>query len=1100
MKSSSHSSPLIFHVALVVSGAAALVYQSAWGRMLQRVFGVSDLAVATVLGVFFFGLGLGSWLSARFAPKVRRPAWTYALLELAIGAYAVLSLFLMRALPTLYASFHPELSFQRAVLLRAGLALLVLLPPTTLLGATLPFVVAAASRGSRHWASEATGLYTSNTVGAVLGAALVGFWALPRLGLSGSIVLAALASVSAALLVLYAPARQAGEAPPPDEAAERHEHATEQGREPGRPHLALVLAAGSGIAALAGEVVWTRVLRIVIQGTTQAFSAMLVQFLIGIALGSALSRKLIRWSPARALACLQLALGFAIALSVGTANHLPRVIALLRGKPSMVPNETWVILLSSGILLLPLALLLGACLPLTWSIAGGGSEDAAKHAGRTLAANTFGGLLGSFCMGFYCIPLLGTQRCLDGLVLLHFFMAALAFAWGEPQSHRRRAFHLAFPLLLALALLQSRPKLSLPFLLHARQDVSNAVLRGPRRDAGRHVVFLREGRNTTVSIVKRGDSYRLFNDGRPESGIAAKPPGFGPELVTLATLPSLLSETRDRALVIGLGAGHTTRVLLAAPWKRVDVVELEEAVVEAARRLHRLAKQPFPLDDARAHLVIDDARSRLLLAPPESYDAIVSQPSHPWLAGSSALYTREFFSEAKRALRPGGVLSLWINLFRIDAFQVRRVVETLNRSFPHVQAFMVDKSSLILCAGKQPLRLDERARTRFQHQIHVEQFLHPRGIHNFASFVAHRELDDTAVERFGKGMRTLSDDRPDFEYALASIADTKSLSAQDLDAAWRSLPWMGRQDYRALPENERLQVLAARLDLVVPRPQAQQRLERSLPLLGLAPSDKAELDGAFAENLGQVDKALRLYDRANGAFAAYRADRLRYMEGRHKEALDVAQRRGQAPLSYEPLIRMAWSELSLPQLQRALDALSALPEAMRSPLETLALRYPDTGCDAIERYTIGREDPPELLYIAERCAFQDEASDRAQGLGQERTRRLMRIAIEAFRQGQECQEGKNLDAAIMLYRRALLFNPAHASAAAKLAKLYVQRGRRDEAYALLRRTHDASFGYSNLLQIVREAAAEIGLRLPGEADVESDLPPYPSTRREQSEG
>src|SRR5690606_31705610 len=168
---------------------------------------------------------------------------------------------------------------------------------------------------------------------------------------------------------------------------------------------------------------------------------------------------------------------------------------------------------------------------------------------------------------------------------------------------------------------------------------------------------------------------------------------------------------------------------------RLDVVELEESVVRAARLLYEAREKPFPLDDPRSHLVVDDARAQLVLAPEGTYDAVVSQPSHPWLAGSSALYTEEFFREVDRALAPGGVFALWTNLFRIHVRHLKSIVATLLEVFEHVNAFVAESSSFILVASHAPIRFDERFAERVSSEG-LQPYLRPFALDDIVDFTS----------------------------------------------------------------------------------------------------------------------------------------------------------------------------------------------------------------------------------------------------------------------------------------------------------------------------------------------------------------------------
>lgn len=1088
------------YLALFLSGAAALVYQSTWGRMLQRVFGVSDLAVATVLATFFLGLGLGSAVGGRWGSKVARPARLYALLEIAIGGWALLSLLLIPRVHDLYAAIGGGAGFGLLTVVRFLIALLILLPPTLLMGATLPVLIAAVARRGVDWSSSATWLYATNTLGAVLGAGVTGLYLVPTYGAKFSIVVAAGASFTAAAVV-YLLWRQ-GDVSRPSAAEEAPEDSPEAtsvaaGGLSSNVRLAMIVAFVAGVASLASEVLWTRVLRLVVQGTTQAFAAMLVNFLVGIALGSLIAERLMRRpdrDPAKLFAITQLLLAVLTVVAIFVGSQLPRLSVLVQGSTEVVPHEAWVILVLSSFLLLPLALVLGTSVPLAWRIAGGGADEAADHSGRVLAANTLGGLLGSLCAGFVLIPgyaalledtspselrVSALELSLMTVMFIHLLAATIGLR-ARARSLVSKVTALTGPLALGVGLVAVGPSLNLPFLLDAWYDPTAAVISGPEDHWRDYVVFLREGRNTTVTVLDRDQTLRLFNDGRPESGFGADQPGFGEELVVLGSLPTVFAEERERAMAIGLGAGHTTAVLLGGPWREVHVVELEGAVVDAARFLYETRQRPFPLDDERARLIVDDARAQLVLADEDSYDAVVSQPSHPWLAGSSALYTKEFFQEVDRALTDGGVLSLWTNLFRIDLAHLRSIVATLLEVFDHVRAFVVEDSSFILVAGHGPLPLGEEAARRLSFEG-LRPFLRPFALDDLVDYAAGMELDTEGARAFAAGGEIIVDDRPSLEFDLARIPHMQDLSRRDVDVALETIPWITPESFATIPEELRTDVLINRVEYVALRRRAMLRVRAALPNLEMPEADRHLVEGVIAEYLGDVGGALAHYDAASGDDrAAYRADQLRSAERLHRSLLASLDRPRSRPTSLRPFLVAA---LELTDRERARQVIALHGEVANGADDALVRftqAWVDGSCETARAVTA--EAPPVLDELpvaleAARCAF--AAGDREAGLDFMRAyhRAARADAARNARDGQEARNAGNNGLAMRYFYRALAAYPAHATSAASLARMLHHLDRTDEAAEVLRRAYRAARGLPAAESALRGAADEIGVAL-----------------------
>jgi len=1071
-------------VALFLSGSAALVYQSVWGRMLQRVFGVSDLAIATVLATFFLGLGLGSALGGRWG-KSQRPARVYAILEIGIGAWALLSLLLIPRVHDVYAAIGADAGFGLLTFIRLLIAIFVLLPPTMLMGATLPILIATVSKRGVDWSSGATGLYATNTFGAVLGAGITGLFLVPKLGARTSILVAACASFAAAIVVFGFWSR----VPPRTDADDDATPPPRRGlREPlpSRVRLAMLLAFVAGLASLASEVLWTRVLRMVVQGTTQAFAAMLVNYLVGIALGSLLADRLLRnpkRDPVFAFGVSQLVLAGLTVLAMLVGAHLPRFLVLMQGNTNVVPHDPGIILGVSAILLFPLALALGTSVPLAWKIAGGDADEAAEHSGRVLATNTIGGLLGSLGAGFLLVPLAGVELAILIVMLVHCIAASIALYHRYARSSFLAMLGAIFvPLFLAVGVVALQPSLHLPYLLDAWYDGYKALMEGPGEEWKDNVVFLEEGRNTTVTILNREGSLRLFNDGRPESGFGGGDPGFGEELATLGSLSTIFADQRETAMVIGLGAGHTTTVMLGGPWERIDVVELEHAVVNAARQLHTDRGKDFPLDDPRTNLIVDDARAQLVLAEEGSYDAIVSQPSHPWLAGSSALYTVEFFREAKRALRSGGTLALWSNLFRMDVRHLKSIVATLLEVFDHVQAYVVETSSFIFVASDQPLEIDAEVAARISDEG-LRPWLQPFALDDVIDYVGALELDTAGAHAWSEGAPLIVDDRPALEFALARIPHFDSISQAQMDRALMQVPWMNEATFAEIPESLRADLIIQRIEYAHLRPEAVHRVRLALDDLPLPPEQRALIEGVLADQAGDVRAALAAFERAGAdERAIYRADDIRTEERLYGQLIEVARTREALPTNAKPFLDAALA-LDRPSAMRtALELAERIGRSSDEPLMRIVRARLEHGCRGLREAIADPENEGGVMrehvqWQAMRCAFADGDLEVAATHQRDHIRLRRGAASHLQREGEEADNANVLGYALRKYARAHKAWPGNAAAAAGLARLLARFGDEDRAEEVLERAYDYGEGLSSTQRLLDGAASDLGFIL-----------------------
>jgi spermidine synthase len=1050
------------HAALILSGAAGLIYQSSWTRLLQRVFGVGDLAVATVLATFFLGLGLGNGIAARYVSRITRPGRAYAILEVAIGLYALLSLAIVPGLGAAYGLLDSSTSFFTLTLVRFGLACLALLPPTILMGATLP-VVAEASKDAA-WSRSVTAFYTSNTLGAVIGAALAGFVLVPQLGTRATVVTGAALSFAAAAFVLLvlrdARKPEADAAPSASTAAA----AVDSGA-PGTTPIGLAAALSflAGMAALGSEVVWTRVLRIIVHGTTPAFAAMLVNYLLGIAAGALVARSLSRrFHPAAVLGVSQTLLVAFTALAMALVPFLPRIIPVLAHQQDTVPHETWILGLVSGVLLFPLALVLGTGLPTTWAMIEKRS-DAGRGAAVLLAANTAGGLVGSLVTGFGLVPGIGTEATLLALGSVNAIVAAIALRHAAPREESGRSLALRVlalvgPLAVLTLVLVARPSIQLRFLLAAAHDPVTAMIQGPGPSWDQRTVFLREGRNTTVSVVANPGVLSLYNDGRPESGFSAGQPGFGPELVVLGGLPGILSGEQRDAMIIGLGAGHTASMALAAGFEHVRVIELEDGVVEASRLLYEGRQRPVPLDDPRAELVVDDARNQLQMMPADSLDAVISQPSHPWLAGSSALYTIEFFREVDRALRDDGVFGLWVNLFRMDMPHMRAILRTLIEVFPHVRGFVVEGSSLVLMASSTPRPFTSEHTSRIEAADEHGPYFAPHGLGDARSVLAHQEMGSEAVAGLAEGGALIVDDRPLLELELARIPNGMGLHWPDFDWALREQPWSS--------DEVDVQTVMARIEAVETRARALDRLD------GLAVAQEALVRGRLAEARGNLTAALAAYDEDDGLEAGQRAAALRHAEGLDEQ---LAQMGRSWPADVEVDDAVLLAALNL---YETIDP-GTLELARRSttPLAAYFVRAAEEGCGAAPRDEPLAEEHAEVARFEARCATTRRDVERMLRYEQLAWRARTVLAADGTRRGEEALAAGNGGLALMLFRRTLRNYPTTTRAAIGLARLHSRDGRPDEAREVLRAALEATEHLEEAQGRITDAAASLNIEL-----------------------
>ncbi len=751
----------------LLSGFAALLYQTVWMREFAFVFGTAELAVATVLAGYMAGLAAGSALAGRWIHRVRRPILVYGCLEggIALCALAVpAALHAATALNVLLFGGHaaPPASggLLRALfyLLASGLILCL---PTALMGATLPLLARHAVRSESEIGGRIGLLYAVNTAGAVAGAVCAAFALLPAFGLRGSVFVGV--AVNAGIFLLAA-ALQRGATPL------RVVAPAAAGAEAGRLGAWWILAAiaVSGFVSFADEVLWTRLLGHLLGGSVYAFATMLASFLAGIALGSAVAARLAT-GPSRAARGFAAAeLGIALFSLVGFAalDALPVVARALGAgwQGGLLANAGL-----AAVVLLPSTLCIGATFPFAVRVAARGRDDAAPASARVYAWNTLGAIAGAVLAGFFVVPALGFAGTLRLGVALNLALALLAGASAQPRSR---------PLVAAPAL-----GLLLLAIFHVAEPW--ALLRSSPVDptpAPGRVAFFGVGRSASVMLLDPpADPGELLlrSNGLPEATIQRRGGRPGRYAVTdwLGALPSLARPDARRLLVIGLGGGLVLESV-PPPVQRVDVIELEPEVIAGNRSIAG-ERRLDPLRDPRVHLYQNDARGALELTNAR-YDAIVSQPSHPWTAGASPLYTREFFSLVHRRLTPGGVFVQWIGLVFVDEPLLRSLVATLREVFPHVRVYRPQAEAVLFLASDEPLRVEETAGRALAAAPAAYGAL---GLHAPEDVAAALALDEDGARRFSAGAPPSTDDRNLLEMRSARLAPGGALGRAGCDRA-----------------------------------------------------------------------------------------------------------------------------------------------------------------------------------------------------------------------------------------------------------------------------------------------------------------------------
>ena len=684
--------------------------------------GSTSASVATVVAAFFGGLALGSALADQLGRKGRPTLRAYVVLEAIIAVCGLLSLPLLLNLDHVMAALPAGGTSLAA---KFGIAMAALVLPTTAMGATFPVMAAALIREDQQLAPRMSQFYALNTAGAVLGAWLGGFVLIPRLGLDGAVYAAAMLNIAAAALGWHLDRElraQSEREPPKASKGKRSKPARGVSKKsaeastapikdvPGAAWFAIAVLFTTGLVSIASEVAWTKYLAIFTGSTIYGFSAILVAFLIGVAAGSALSRQIQTERPpsVRWLGIGMLILAAALLIARAGLSYLPAIDYQMRaGDVSGLDNpesmERFRYFIITLILLAP-TLVLGALFPASLSLWCGDAEHVPGRVGRGYAANTASGIVGSLLAGFWLIPTFGSDWVLAGGIFLVAAVAVICCVASTKAARRLRLVSVGLALAAAPLLM---PGLDYEELISSAVNLPGKYIK--KREAP-EFLYLREGKVAVVSLLRwpqeEEDTAYLHSNSLREAKLPEDPTDPPPRAeVFLGTLPVLMHPDPKSMFIVGFGGGNTLAAALGTRISEVRVAELEPAMVDAVRT-YRGGEVPS-LQDPRATLLIGDARNILLVEDELRYDVLVSQPSHPWVAGAGNLFTREFFEIARSRLEPGGIHGQWVSLFGLDATSLRSILRAFYETYDHGFCLMLENSGDLLMFGSdQPIRMN----------------------------------------------------------------------------------------------------------------------------------------------------------------------------------------------------------------------------------------------------------------------------------------------------------------------------------------------------------------------------------------------------------
>jgi spermidine synthase len=696
------------------SGCAALIYEIVWFQLLQLVIGSSAYSIAVLLGTFMGGMCLGSLALARIVSARRHPLRVYSFIELFIGIFGLVILFGMPHINQLYATHYGRIN--PGIGVRAIVCVICLLPPTLLMGASLP-AIGRWLESTPHGVSWLGFFYGGNIAGAVFGSLLAGFYLLRLFNMEIATYAAAAINFAVAILgfVLASQTPHNRQVLPAKAGAQRPAPAH------GRFWVYLAIAF-SGLTALGAEVIWTRLLSLILGGTVYTFSIILAVFLFGLGIGSSVGSVIARGSPRprMALGICQLLLVAAIGW---TAYQLSTSLPYWPIN-TYLSTDPWFIfqldLMRCIWAILPAALLWGASFPLALGSVAAPGHDPGRLVGGVYAANTVGAILGAVGASLILVPRLGTHGAQQTLIIIAGCAAMLMLLpvdWlgnrapqkrGAPFGSQEGAILAIVAVIVIWATgffaLNVAPKND-RLIAYGRTVPINLDEVGSGK-----IVYSGEGMNSSIAVSQFTDGTVQFHvSGKVEASTNLRDMRLQR---MLGHIPALIHPNPQSVLIVGCGAGVTAGTFVVhRQIKQITICELEPLIPPMAAKYFSEQNHDV-LSDPRTHIVFDDAR-HFVLTTPNHYDIITSDPIHPWVKGSATLYTEEYFQMCKDHLNPGGICTQWVPLYESNMATVKSEVATFMKVFPNGIIWNNGNSYDVVMLGQaDPIKIDITAMQR----------------------------------------------------------------------------------------------------------------------------------------------------------------------------------------------------------------------------------------------------------------------------------------------------------------------------------------------------------------------------------------------------
>lgn len=714
----------LLFICVTLSGLSSLVYELVWTRALNLVFGVSHLAIATVSGVFLMGLASGSYLFGSLSERTKNVVGLYACFEFLIGICSVFSWFgLMNfsVFNQVYYSIYNSHNTTFLMLGRLFFASIILLPPTLLIGGTIPLMARIFLQNEKKIGLDFSKIYFLNTFGGLIGVLLCGFFLIQTYGVNTSFLCAVVINVMVGIILLIVSKNYLiGN----KQLNNKQSLAT-------KPRLLFALFL-SGFVSLGFENLLVRIQNIFSSNTTYSFTAILSGYLAGISLGSMIVSKLYEKRQATT------SMFFILAIAMGLVGQL----TLMYFSRHFVEN-LWGQLAQGFIGSLVFASFPGMLFPMGVGIYLGTLDKIATNTGVLYFINTIGAVLGSLVSGFIIIPTLGIH---NGSLFFASIPFILIFLFPLPQ----KSWYWAPISLLALSIFSYQ----LTSKQFSESIPSNAKL-----------IYYQEGLSGTVTIKEKSTSRGIYRQmAIDDNGVSSNNPKMLIDAKLLAHLPLLLHQNPHTVATVGFGTGGTSRSMLLHGAKTF-ALEIEEKIVEGSKLFPDMSAGV--LEHENFHLILDDARS-FLNTSNQMFDVIVTDCTNLKYKSNALLYTSDFFKIMKSRLLTGGIAAAWVPLAGLSTSDLKILIASFQEVYPNMTIWLYSRSitHFVVFVGTQaPLKVDILNLRKRMQQEKIKQDLASIGMTNeyyFASMLLLREND---IKRMVKDVKIHTDDLPVLEFS-----------------------------------------------------------------------------------------------------------------------------------------------------------------------------------------------------------------------------------------------------------------------------------------------------------------------------------------------